>query len=116
MSPRAIAPGGAVVAAGEGCDAGSPVLLMIGDTPVGSSVARADGSFRTALSLSAIDVGRYEVRAWCGRALAAPLDVVLVSRVSGGAATVAILLFFLLLGGWFYGHRLVSHQTVRRRG
>lgn len=114
LSPTAVAPGGAVTASGRGCEPGAAVELTIGGTPVGTAVAAADGSFTAELALSAIEVGRHDVQAWCGRPLTAQLDVVLVSSVDSGAATVAILLFFLLLGGWFYGHRLISHRSTRR--
>ncbi|MFC8043195.1 hypothetical protein [Nocardia sp. NPDC057353] len=114
LTPVAIAPGGEVTASGRGCDPGAPVELSIGRTPVGTAVAAADGSFTARLTLSAIEVGRHDVRTWCGRTLTAALDVVLVSSVDGGASTIAILLFFLLLGGWFYGHRLISHRSTRR--
>ncbi|UGT62296.1 hypothetical protein [Nocardia asteroides] len=114
LTPSAIAPGGEVTASGHGCDPGAPVELKIGRTPVGTTVATADGSFTAKLTLSAIAVGRHDVATWCGRPLTAQLDVVLVSRVDSGASTLAILLFFLLLGGWFYGHRLISHRSTRR--
>ncbi|MEV0354961.1 hypothetical protein AB0H71_02760 [Nocardia sp. NPDC050697] len=114
LTPSAIAPGGEVTASGRGCEPGARVELKIGATPVGTTVAAADGSFTAPLTLAAIEVGRHDVQTWCGRPLTAQLDVVLVSSVDGGASTVAILLFFLLLGGWFYGHRLISHRSTRR--
>ncbi|WP_185757102.1 Ig-like domain repeat protein [Nocardia bhagyanarayanae] len=115
LTPSAIAPGDDVTAAGRGCTPGSAVTLKIGDAPVGNAVAASDGSFQAPLTLSALEVGRHDVQAWCGRALAAELDIVLVSSVGSGTATVAVILFFLLLGGWFFGHRLVSRQPAKGR-
>ncbi|WP_062992735.1 hypothetical protein [Nocardia anaemiae] len=114
LNPTAIGPGGDVTAAGSGCDPQSQVSLLVGDTPVGNTVAGADGGFRAPLALASIDVGRYEVTARCGRTLTAPLDVVLVSRISSATSTLTVILFFLLIGAWFYGHRLVSHLPARR--
>ncbi|MFD0363922.1 hypothetical protein ACFQZZ_20925 [Nocardia sp. GCM10030253] len=115
LTPSAIGPSGDVTAAGLGCDPQAPVSLSIGDKPVGSTVAGPDGAFHAPLALASMDVGRYEVTAKCGRTLAASLDVVLVSRVSSATSTLTVILFFLLLGGWFYGHRLVSHIPARRQ-
>ncbi|MFI7665903.1 hypothetical protein [Nocardia sp. NPDC049526] len=114
LTPTAIGLGGDVTAAGAGCDPQSQVSLLVGETPVGNTVAGADGGFRAPLALTSIEVGRYEVTARCGRTLTAPLDVVLVSRVSSATSTLTVILFFLLIGAWFYGHRLVSHLPARR--
>ncbi|MEV4233719.1 MULTISPECIES: hypothetical protein [unclassified Nocardia] len=114
LTPTAIGLGGDVTAAGSGCDPQSQVSLLVGQTPVGNAVAGADGGFRAPLALTSIEVGRYEVTARCGRTLTAPLDVVLVSRISSATSTLTLILFFLLIGAWFYGHRLVSHLPARR--
>ncbi|WP_433726356.1 hypothetical protein ACQP0C_32910 [Nocardia sp. CA-129566] len=114
LTPSAIGPGSDVIAAGSGCDPQAQVSLLVGETPVGSTVAGADGGFRAPLVLTSIEVGRYQVTAQCGRTLSAPLDVVLVSRISAATSTLTVILFFLLIGGWFYGHRLVSHLPARR--
>ncbi|MEV5834312.1 hypothetical protein [Nocardia sp. NPDC052112] len=114
LTPTAIGLGDDVTAAGSGCEPRSQVSLLVGDTPVGNTVAGADGGFRAPLALTSIDVGRYEVTARCGRTLTAPLDVVLVSRISSATSTLTVILFFLLIGAWFYGHRLVSHLPARR--
>ncbi|MFX0573623.1 hypothetical protein [Nocardia nepalensis] len=114
LTPSAIGPGGDVTAAGSGCDPQAQVSLLVGETSVGSTVAGVDGGFRAPLALTSIDVGRYQVTARCGRTLSAPLDVVLVSRISAATSTLTVILFFLLLGAWFYGHRLVSHLPARR--
>ncbi|WP_329405571.1 hypothetical protein OG563_27490 [Nocardia vinacea] len=114
LTPTAIGLGGDVTAAGSGCDPQSQVSLLVGETPVGNAVAGVDGGFRAPLALTSIEVGRYEVTARCGRTLTAPLDVVLVSRVSSATSTLTVILFFLLIGAWFYGHRLVSHLPARR--
>ncbi len=99
---------------GHGCDPGAPVWLSIGGGPVGDTTAGADGGFDVRLSTGDTDVGHHRVTADCGRTLAGPLDVVLVSRVGGATSTATVLLFFLLIGGWYYGHRLVSHLPARR--
>lgn len=114
LSPAAISPGDKVTASGSGCMPLSPVTLTIGGTRVGSATAGADSTFRAPLTLSAVDVGRYEVVAQCGRTLSASLDIVLISRINSATSTLTIIIFFLLLGGWFYGHRLASHAPVRR--
>ncbi|WP_433194204.1 hypothetical protein ACQP1G_36380 [Nocardia sp. CA-107356] len=113
LTPSAIGLGDDVTAAGSGCDPQAQVSLLVGETPVGSTVAGADGVFRSPLALTSIEVGRYQVTARCGRTLSAPLDVVLVSRISAATSTLTVILFFLLIGGWFYGHRLVSHLPER---
>ncbi|MFI6867523.1 hypothetical protein [Nocardia sp. NPDC050406] len=90
------------------------MALSIGSGRVGDTTAGADGGFDVKLSTGATDIGHHRVTAACGATLAGPLDIVLVSRVGGGASTVTVLLFFLLIGAWFYGHRLVSHLPDRR--
>ncbi len=115
LTPVAVAPGGTVTAAGMGCAPQAPVELTIGDTRVGGTVADPDGVFRTPLTLAAVAVGRHDVTAKCGPTLAASLDVVLAGSVGTDSATLTVILFFLLLGGWFYGHRLISHLPERRR-
>ncbi|MCP9620286.1 hypothetical protein FOH10_22960 [Nocardia otitidiscaviarum] len=114
VEPPAVAPGGEVTVTGHGCDPGAPVRLSIGDGPVGDTTAGADGGFDVRLSTGDTDIGHHRVTADCGRTLAGPLDIVLVSRVGGATSTATVLLFFLLIGGWYYGHRLVSHLPARR--
>jgi hypothetical protein len=91
-----------------------PVSLSIGDVAVGRTVAGSRGGFELPLTTGSVDVGRHQVMAECGRTLSAPLDVVLVSHVGTGTSTVTVILLFLLLGVWFYGHRLASHLPARR--
>ncbi|WP_460725278.1 hypothetical protein [Nocardia heshunensis] len=88
--------------------------LAIGGADAGGTKARSDGGFEATLVTGDTEIGQHEVTADCGRKLAAPLDIVLVSQVGGGAATMTVLIFFLLIGGWFYGHRLISHLPARR--
>ncbi|MBL1078553.1 hypothetical protein JK358_29520 [Nocardia sp. 2] len=114
LDPVATAPGGAVTASGTGCDPHAAVQISIGGTTVGNTTARADGGFDARLATGDTAIGHHQVTAACGRTLAAPLDIVLVSRVGGATTTATVLLFFLLIGGWFYGHRLVSHIPARR--
>ncbi|MFE3256504.1 hypothetical protein [Nocardia sp. NPDC059229] len=114
LEPPAVAPGAPVQASGTGCDPGANVKLSIGGTTAADTTARADGGFAATLATGGTDIGQHEVTAECGRKLAAPLAIVLVSQVGGGAATMTVLLFFLLVGGWFYGHRLISHLPARR--
>lgn len=115
LSSASVDPGEAVLATGLGCAAGEPVQLSIEEMPVGSTVAAANGSFQAALDTGSVDVGRYEVVAQCGRTLTAPLEIVLVSHVGTGTSTVTLILIFLILGVWFYAHRLVSHLPERSR-
>lgn len=99
LDQAAIAPGGAVTATGRGCPGGARVDLAIGSTDIGRTVAGPDGSFEAPLHLSDVAVGRHDVEAHCGPVLTAPLDVVLASHVEAGASTtVAIILFFVLIG------------------
>ncbi|WP_297628548.1 hypothetical protein [Nocardia sp.] len=103
-----------MVVTGRGCDPNADVRLSIGGTAAADARSRADGGFDATLPTGATDIGQHQVTAECGPKLAAALDVVLVSQVGGSAATATVLLFFLLIGGWFYGHRLVSHLPARR--
>ncbi|GAA5072690.1 hypothetical protein [Nocardia iowensis] len=112
--PSAVGPGTDVKASGHGCAPQAAVDVAIGGVAVGKTVATADGAFEVPLTTGAVDVGRHQVTAQCGRTLVAPLDVVLVSSVGAGTSTLTVILFFLLLGGWYYGHRLVSHLPARR--
>jgi len=99
LDQAAIAPGGAVTATGRGCPGGARVDLAIGSADIGRTVAGPDGSFEAPLHLSEVAVGRHDVEAHCGPVLTAPLDVVLASHVEAGASTtVAIILFFVLIG------------------
>jgi hypothetical protein len=92
-----------------GCAPSEAVQLSVGNVPVGNAVAGPTGGFEAPLDTGGVDVGRHQVTARCGRTLSAPLDVVLVSSVSSGTSTFTLILIFLVLGGWFYGHRLASH-------
>ncbi|MRH89178.1 hypothetical protein GFY24_17260 [Nocardia sp. SYP-A9097] len=114
VNPVAVSPGAPVTVTGRGCDPNANVKLSIGGTSAADTRARSDGGFDATLPTGATEIGHHEVTAECGPKLAAALDVVLVSQVGGGAATATVLLFFLLIGGWFYGHRLVSHLPARR--
>lgn len=114
VDPPAVAPGGEITVTGHGCDPGAAVRLSIGTGQVGGAIARSDGGFDAKLSTGATDIGHHKVTAACGATLAGPLDIVLVSRVGGGTSTATVLLFLLLIGAWFYGHRLVSHLPARR--
>ncbi|WP_040806162.1 hypothetical protein [Nocardia concava] len=115
LNPPAVPPGAQVTATGSGCDPGSDVRLSIGGAKAGDTKARADGGFEATLTTTGdTEIGQHEVTAECGKKLAADLDIVLVSQVGGGAATMTVLLFFLLIGGWFYGHRMISHLPARR--
>ncbi|NNH74308.1 hypothetical protein HLB23_31420 [Nocardia uniformis] len=114
VNPPAVSAGGAVKVTGRGCDPGATVRLSIGSGQVGDTTAGPDGAFDAELSTGTTDIGHHRVTAACGTTLAGPLDIVLVSRVGGGTSTATVLLFFLLIGGWFFGHRLVSHLPDRR--
>ncbi|MGK2881918.1 MAG: hypothetical protein ACSLE6_14365 [Mycobacterium sp.] len=115
LSQPAIIPGGHVTATGVGCAPTETVELSIHGSPVGTTVADSDGSFQTELDTGAVDVGRYAVTAQCDRTLTAPLEIVLVSNVAAGASTFTLVLVFLILGVWFYGHRLASAATKTQR-
>ncbi|MEV6065274.1 hypothetical protein AB0L82_01885 [Nocardia sp. NPDC052001] len=114
LNPVAVSPGASVTVTGRGCDANANVKLSIGGVGAGDTRARADGGFDATLPTGATEIGQHQVTAECGPKLAADLDVVLVSQVGGDAGTATVLLFFLLIGGWFLGHRLVSHLPARR--
>ncbi|WP_157556279.1 hypothetical protein [Nocardia acidivorans] len=114
LNPAAVSPGSPVTVTGRGCDPNAEVKLSIGGANATATRARADGGFDATLPTGATDIGHHEVTAECGPKIAAGLDVVLVSQVGGNAATATVLLFFLLIGGWFFGHRLVSHPPARR--
>ncbi|MFI6046579.1 hypothetical protein ACIA8C_33515 [Nocardia sp. NPDC051321] len=114
LTPSAVEPGAGVTASGHGCDPQAPVDVTMGEVAVAKTVAGADGAFEVPLATGAADVGRYQVTAKCGRTLVAPLDVVLVGSIGTGTSTLTVILFFLLLGGWYYGHRLVSQLPARR--
>ncbi|MFE5287026.1 hypothetical protein ACFRAQ_18865 [Nocardia sp. NPDC056611] len=114
IDPPAVPPGAPVLASGSGCDPGAAVRLSIGGAAAADTTAGADGGFQATLTTGGTEIGQHEVTAECGRKLAAPLDIVLVSQVGGGAATMTVLVFFLLIGGWFYGHRMISHLPARR--
>ncbi len=114
LSASAIGPGGDVTATGRGCLPDATVDLSIGETAVGHTVAGSEGDFDAPLRTGAVQLGRHEVTAECGRTLTAPLDIVLVSRVGTATSTLTLILLFLVLGLWFYGHRLVSHLPSRR--
>jgi hypothetical protein len=77
-------------------------------------VTDPSGGFQVALTTASVDIGHHEVTAQCGDTLNAPLDVVLVSRVGTGAATMMVIVFFLVTGVWFYGHRLAWRLPMRR--
>jgi hypothetical protein len=108
LSDATIDPGGPVTATGLGCAPSEAVQLSVGNVPVGTTVAGPTGGFEAPLNTGGVDVGRHQVTARCGRTLSAPLDVVLVSSVSSGTSTFTLILIFLVLGAWFYGHRLAS--------
>ena len=103
-----------MTATGRGCVPDRPVSLSIGDVPVADTVAGPRGDFQAPLTTGSVAVGRHVVTAECGRTLSAPLDIVLASRVGTGTSTLTVILFFLFLGVWFYGHRLASHSPARR--
>ena len=109
----AIPPGGPVTAAGYGCNPSSAVVLTVGTNQVGQTQSLADGTFSTPLDVGGLAVGRYLVVAHCGPALAASLDVVLASQVGQDTATLAIIVFFLLLGLVMFRRR-IQLDTVPR--
>jgi hypothetical protein len=113
LTALAVAPGAAVSANGRGCDAGAPVVLTIGLASVGRTRASASGAFHAPLSLGPLGVGRYTVVARCGVILAAPLDIVLASRVSAATSTLAIILFVLLIGALAF-RRQIFPRAPRR--
>ena len=72
--------------------------MSINGVSVGHATADGAGHFRTPLQLNQLPVGRYQVDANCGPILVAPLDVVLASQVDQGTSTLAVIVFFILLG------------------
>lgn len=91
-------PGSSLTAAGRGCAPGSAVTLSVLDREVGVATADGEGRFTAAVDLPDLEVGRYQVVARCDVVLSAGVDVVLASQVDAGTSTLAILLFFLLVG------------------
>ncbi len=98
LSRLSIDPGAAVTASGEGCTPFSPVALKVNGASAGQTTASAEGTFRSPVQTTGLAVGRYTVEADCGPVLLAALDVVLPSRVDSDTSTLAIIIFFILLG------------------
>ncbi|MFI6172574.1 hypothetical protein ACIBCN_37755 [Nocardia sp. NPDC051052] len=113
LTPSAVGPGAGVTASGHGCDPQAPVDVTLGGVAVAKTVAGVDGAFEVPLTTGPVDVGRYQVTAKCGPTLVAPLDVVLVGSIGAGTSTLTVILCFLLLGGWYYGRRLVAQLPAR---
>ncbi len=107
LTSFAIPPGAQDSAFGHGCPAGSTVTLSIAGTTVGQTQAASDGSFQSPLDVGSLAVGRYQVDAACGPILSAPLDIVLASQVSADTSTLAVIVFFLMLGVFVYRRRLM---------
>jgi hypothetical protein len=114
LSSLAIPPAGQVSATGSGCLPKADVRLTVGDTNVGETVADGAGGFRAPLRLGSIPVGRYQVSAVCGRLLTASLDVVLGSQVNAETSTLALIIFFLLIGLWLYRRRLLPIRPATK--
>jgi len=115
--PIAVAPGAQPTADGHGCPANATVTLSIGGVAAGRTTADSSGAFRAPLALGSLAVGSYQVDAHCGVLLTAPLEVVLASQVGDDTSTLAIILFFLLLGGALlwprFGRRRPRHGATR---
>jgi len=101
-------PGGDANANGEGCDSGAPVNLSIDGDSVGHTVADAKGKFLASLVLPDLPVGRYTLTAKCGPTLTTDIDIVLASALGPPSGTLALLMFFLLIG-----FALVRRQIAR---
>jgi len=96
-----VGPGGELLVAGAGCDAGAPVTLTLEGQLVGNTVADANGAFKTPVSVGNASVGRHVLTAKCGPTLTTTIDVVLASKViQGGAASIVIVLFLLVALGF----------------
>lgn len=72
--------------------------LTIDGKDGGSTVADSGGGFRAPVRPGQLEIGRHEVVANCGVILAAPLDLILATQVESGTATLALILFFLVVG------------------
>jgi len=101
-------PGGDANANGEGCDSGAPVNLSIDGDSVGHTVADAKGKFLASLVLPDLPVGRYTLTAKCGPTLTTDIDIVLASALGPPSGTLALVMFFLLIG-----FALVRRQIAR---
>jgi hypothetical protein len=114
LTALAIAPGSAVAANGRGCDADAPVTLTVDSAAVGHTRASGSGAFHAPLTLGPLGVGRYTVVARCGVILAAPLDIVLASRVSAATSTLAIIIFVLLIGALAFRRQIFPRRPRSR--
>ena len=99
---------GVAVGQGQGCNSNAPVTLTVDGNPVANTVANSQGGFQTTFPTGTIPAGQHAVVALCGATLNAVLDIVLVSEIGTPAATVAMILLFLLMIGWLQRSRVES--------
>jgi len=110
-------PGERLTASGTGCPPGAEVTLTIGDRPVGSTTADANGAFIAPVRLPALTPGRHKVAASCGVVLSAPLDVYVSSRVETPASsTLAVTCFVILIGVVVLSRGRTPRKHGARRG
>jgi hypothetical protein len=85
--------------------------VSLAGKPVGEVSADAAGAFRVPVEVGSLGVGNYPVAGVCGPILNTSLNVVLTSRITPATSTIAIIVFFLLIGAAIYRRRL--WQTLR---
>ena len=73
------------------------MTLSLAGAEVGNAVADSLGKFATTIQVGNVDVGRHEVVARCGPTLTTTIDVVVATKVDGGASTSVIIVMFLLV-------------------
>ncbi|QNE21547.1 hypothetical protein F1D05_31025 [Kribbella qitaiheensis] len=98
-------PGSDLKLTGSGCPANGRIELSIGDFALAGTRADSAGDYRVVAPLPELPLGRHKVKASCaGSSTTATVDVVGVTAAMGtagaaGVTTVAVLAFFVLLGG-----------------
>jgi hypothetical protein len=93
----AAGPGEQATVAGWGCGAGDAVSVSLAGRPAVRTTSDRDGAFTTRLDVPELDPGRYRVVARCPQTLSTDLDVVLATSARPMTATLAVLVFFVLL-------------------
>jgi hypothetical protein len=94
--PAAV-PGEAATVRGWGCDPDHAVSVTVAGRSVATATTDGSGAFAAPLDVPGLDAGRYRVVARCPQRLSTDLDVVLATAVRPMTATLAVLVFFVLL-------------------
>lgn len=116
LDAPAIPPGSDDAAKGTGCAPNTMVVFTIDGKPAGTTTSNANGEFRSPLDVKDLAVGRYRVKATCDVVLIANLDVVQSSQLAPATGTLAVLIFFVLIGGLILRRQLaVDLQGIGSR-